>query len=425
MPKYMFYTGTRWAIAAEVGASLSKCDVFGEERGKEHRKIAPDDTVWKLASLHPVTSEKGEQALRFEGTPAWVDPDFPPVPSSVGMIPNLGAMSGHEALEWCRAPDCISGQLVLFDSIEPSDAMQGALGDCWLVSAVACVAEFPKAIEDLFVTKEVSREGKYIMRMWDLTTKAWQEFPISDNLPCIPRRPWERVPTPAFSQSTEDELYMLLLEKAFAKLAGSFGALSGGHHALAWQVMTGQEEQWGFERRQANGTWSKHFVVASPGKPRRFQDVTLRPAGETLSDEDMFRLLCQADQDNFLMGAVIPASGEEARPDGLVAGHAYSLITVLVVEGIKMLQLRNPWGGEYEWNGKWSDEDHQTWKQNPSVKAQLLGDKPLEDKEDGTFWMEWSDFTGAFQQLNISPKSMDSRRAKDRLEETTAERGRR
>ena len=39
----------------------------------------------------------------------------------------------------------------LFDNgINPHDVAQGALGDCWLLAAMACMAEFPGAIENCF-----------------------------------------------------------------------------------------------------------------------------------------------------------------------------------------------------------------------------------------------------------------------------------
>ena len=30
-------------------------------------------------------------------------------------------------------------------------------------------------------------------------------------------------------------------------------------------------------------------------------------------------------------------------------------------EEIKLVQLRNPWGNEYEWNKGWSDRDSKSW----------------------------------------------------------------
>ena len=39
---------------------------------------------------------------------------------------------------------------------------------------------------------------------------------------------------------------------------------------------------------------------------------------------------------------------------GLVQGHAYTIQSVVKVDGFKMLRLRNPWG-KFEWTGDWSD----------------------------------------------------------------------
>ena len=39
--------------------------------------------------------------------------------------------------------DLPSDEMVLFNKIEPTDIVQGALGDCWLLAAIAALAEFP------------------------------------------------------------------------------------------------------------------------------------------------------------------------------------------------------------------------------------------------------------------------------------------
>ena len=53
-------------------------------------------------------------------------------------------------VEWVRASElCQTGKMYLFqDGIEPGDVVQGALGDCWLMAALAALAEFPGAIEN-------------------------------------------------------------------------------------------------------------------------------------------------------------------------------------------------------------------------------------------------------------------------------------
>ena len=86
----------------------------------------------------------------------------------------------------------------------------------------------------------------------------------------------------------------------------------------------------------------------------------------------MVGTLQDADRKNFMIGASINTTSflEHVRPDGLVEGHAYSLINVAKAGGQKLLQLRNPWGA-HEWNGRWSD-DSEEWAKHPGV-AEAVG----------------------------------------------------
>jgi hypothetical protein len=91
----------------------------------------------------------------------FIDPNFPPDSSSLG--------DKLQGKDWLRASDM--GAMELYQSggggngyesddgsghddfaIDPSDIKQGALGGCWLLSSIACLAEFPD-IENLFLTK--------------------------------------------------------------------------------------------------------------------------------------------------------------------------------------------------------------------------------------------------------------------------------
>lgn len=62
-----------------------------------------------------------------------------------------------EPILWKRAKDFLcSGNETpkIFDKdIEPGDIKQGLLGDCWFMSALACLAENPELVKRLFVTK--------------------------------------------------------------------------------------------------------------------------------------------------------------------------------------------------------------------------------------------------------------------------------
>jgi len=91
---------------------------------------------------------------------------------------------------------------------------------------------------------------------------------------------------------------------------------------------------------------------------------------------------------------------EHDRGAGILAGHAYGILDLQIVEAdgetFKMVRCRNPWGMR-EWSGDWCDNDVM-WEDYPSVKEAL---NPGEFVNDGTFWIEWSDFRQQYNQVFI------------------------
>ena len=50
--------------------------------------------------------------------------------------------------QWVRAPSLgAPARAVVFDGICPNDITQGELGDCWLLSAFASMADYPEKIK--------------------------------------------------------------------------------------------------------------------------------------------------------------------------------------------------------------------------------------------------------------------------------------
>lgn len=100
-------------------------------------------------------------------------------------------------------------------------------------------------------------------------------------------------------------------------------------------------------------------LTGAPYKTIRFEDPDLQAK---ISNGELWAELMKYDLENFIMSASTP--GEDTQTEtgrrqksntGLVAGHAYSLISVKQSrKGPKLVKLRNPWGS-MEWNGDWSD----------------------------------------------------------------------
>jgi hypothetical protein len=173
-----------------------------------------------------------------------------------------------------------------------------------------------------------------------------------------------------------------LLEKAEAKLFGSYDALDGGQTSEALLDLTGE----GAETIE---------IITDQFKP-------LMESGE------VEKTLKKWKKTRFLMGASIVKEGaasEEKMSTGLLAGHAYSILDVknpitelgfLGLIGNKrtvLLKVRNPWG-EQEWNGDWSDH-------SPKWTAVTRKQLKLEEKNDGIFWMDMEDFFAHFNRLSV------------------------
>ncbi len=86
-------------------------------------------------------------------------------------------------------------------------------------------------------------------------------------------------------------------------------------------------------------------------------------------------------------------------PNGLVLGHAYTVIGVVQLEDsnrTKILKIRNPHGKD-SWKGPWSDNDER-WQQGNN--AELA--KFRVDRGDGIIHMDLDTFMTSFSECAIS-----------------------
>jgi calpain-15 len=100
------------------------------------------------------------------------------------------------------------------------------------MAALACLSEHPAAIQRCFLTRERNVRGCYRIQLYDGQKKQFVKLSIDDFLPTENDQP-------LFAKPKGSELWVLLLEKAFAKLFGDYHSLEGGHLAVAFEAMTG------------------------------------------------------------------------------------------------------------------------------------------------------------------------------------------
>ncbi|XP_069668668.1 calpain-A isoform X2 [Periplaneta americana] len=307
-----------------------------------------------------------EESTLFE------DPEFPAEDSSI-----FFSKTPPRPFEWKRPMEIADDPQLFVEGATRFDVQQGELGDCWLLAAVANLT-LSKRLFSQIVPDDQGFGDKYAgifhFRFWQYG--RWVDVVIDDRLPTY----YGKL---VFLHSSEhNEFWSALLEKAYAKLHGSYEALKGGTTCEAMEDFTG-------------GVTEMYELNQSPS--------------------NLYRIMLKAYERSSLMGCSIepdPNVLEAQTAEGLVKGHAYSITKVKYVDiqtprssgKIPLIRLRNPWGNEAEWNGPWSDKSPE-WRFIPDEEKEEIG---LTFDDDGEFWMSYKDFQNHFSRLEICNLNPDS-----------------
>lgn len=176
---------------------------------------------------------------------------------------------------------------------------------------------------------------------------VWEDVILDDLIPVKPGLGREI----AFNYTQNNELWAILLEKAWAKVHGGYMNTDGGIIREALRDLTGAPCKSYFSRLD---TPEVHW--------KRIQEA-----------EEKQWIMCASSDD-------IGGTGNDARDKktGLSGNHAYSLLAAYELDfssgrcritksseksnpkNKKLVKLRNPWG-KGEWTGEWSDGDSRNW----------------------------------------------------------------
>ncbi|KAK2532289.1 Capn3 [Columba guinea] len=346
------------------------------------------------------------------------DPDFPPNESSLFYSQKIPIK-----FEWKRPREICENPRFIIGGANRTDICQGELGDCWFLAAIACLTLNKKLLcrviphDQSFIQNYA---GIFHFQFWRYGD--WVDVVIDD---CLPTYNNQLVFT---KSSQRNEFWSALLEKAYAKLHGSYEALKGGNTTEAMEDFTGGVTEF-YEIRDAPKDIYKimkhaidrgslmassiddHLGFSYGSAPRSDIGELIARMVKNLENAQMTHpTVDYQGTDERPAWTIVPMQYETRMSCGLVKGHAYSVTaveeTMFKGEKIRLVRLRNPWG-QVEWNGPWSDKSEEWNFINEAEKIRLQH----KIAEDGEFWISFEDFMRHFTKLeicNLTPDTLEA-----------------
>ncbi|TDZ40721.1 Calpain-9 [Colletotrichum trifolii] len=275
-------------------------------------------------------------------------------------------------------------------NLNGGDVKQGSLGDCWLMASLTALANVDGGMERICVAYDTRigiygfvfyRDGEWIYSIIDdklyLKSPCWDSPSMQrDLLQQIDREDVERVYRKTYQTGSkalffaqckdQNETWVPLLEKAYAKAHGDYASLAGGWIGEGLEDLTGGV--------------TTELLTSDILDTEGFWDNELSKVNE-----------------EFLFGCSTGLlDGGYGERDGISEGHAYVVMEARTLKcGERLIKLRNPWGKIRKglWEGAWSDGSKEWTTEVQEELGHHFGN-------DSVFWINYEDFLRKYQHLD-------------------------
>ncbi|CAJ1072111.1 calpain-10 [Xyrichtys novacula] len=321
---------------------------------------------------------KEENRAESEGETLFEDQDFPPEDASLFCDRSTPIARLQGGITWRRPQEICQTPTLFPDIIHLGHAKQGLLGDCWFLCACTFLLKNKHLLDKVFPPDQPqwgdSRyRGSFHFHFWQ--RGYWTDVTIDDRLPCINS-------TLCFSRChSPSTFWVALLEKAYAKLHGSYERLWAGQVSEALVDLT--------------GGLAEHWSLGNLGSEEEERPV---------EDSDQVRrrrldlnLLHSVKDECAISCSTHSSPGGASELDQYHAMTVMEWLDVKTLSGseVLLLRIRNPWG-RCCWGGAWI-ESGSGWSSISCVTASELQSRVAE----GEFWLDETEFMSQFDDVTM------------------------
>ena len=219
---------SKFKLTLNIPDKDTQMDCIRHERESLEQEIRQNYQLLNKIPTEILSKEEIEAILSRENI-KFIDLDF--LPNDDAMVNPVYGDNLKDLFEyvvhWRRPEEFVFSEnaeadlahILVFNEYEPdpNDIQQGILPDNHLVSAFSALAEKSNLIKRLFKSDSYSKFGFYQVKL--CINGEWVTTCVDDLFPCIPKS------NPLVSRSPGSELWVLILEKALAKIYESYYTL--------------------------------------------------------------------------------------------------------------------------------------------------------------------------------------------------------
>ncbi|KAL4094673.1 hypothetical protein PRIC1_010331 [Phytophthora ramorum] len=389
---------------------------------------------------------RGQQDEATGSVPLYEDPDFSAELSSLYFDPSKlpdyvaqqnGESAGH--VHWYRPTEYTEDPDYFKSPAGCGVLREGLLNDAWLLGVFAAVALHPdNLVENLFVSESLhafKQFGVFTCRFYKDDT--WMSVTTDTRIPySMELQPEDKVsgsfspPGSALygSSANKNEVFIPLLEKAYAKLHGSYqtldekygGGVGGSAGTSSGRILEAFLDCTGGSAHridlQLERVKQLQFDQATAGNPAAAASSPstllwkqlLRYRRKKCILTTQLRQLSFSSQDITAMGIVknrqyvIQHVTEVGLPSSGGPGGSGSASQQGSEEVLRFVKLKTVWGRGM-WKGEWSNDDSK-WEEHAQIEQAMRSDPRCEfsrSGHDGCFWMLWEDLLDTFTELFV------------------------